>query len=847
MAISDGPGDLEASRHTTGAGVVVPALPGTQKKRLAPRAFAVVIGVLVLGLGAAGIWVRKQLHASLPVLSGTMVVAGPRAEIRIDRDSLGIPTIHARERDDVAFGLGFVHAQDRFFQMDGIRRSAAGELAEIIGAGGDDLVLKLDREARVFRFRAVARRAVSELSETDRRWLDAYVAGVNAGLKSLGARPFEYLLLGVEPAPWTAEDSVLAILAMFRNLQGKDFHRESTLGVVRDVLPGPLAAFLSPKGSREWDTPLVGGPLAAPPIPGPEVFDLRNEPPPSAEHALDPTPLEDLEVLFAASNNWAVSARRSATGAAIVANDMHLGLSVPNTWYRASWAVPETESRTSSEKPGPMRVTGATLPGGPAMVIGSNGRIAWGLTNSGGDWSDLIELTMDPRDPERYLTRAGGLPFEHHIETIKVKGRPDQQLDVRTTIWGPVIDRDHASHPRALRWVALEPGGVNLELIRLAGLTTAEQALRLAPTCGVPHLNLVVADDQGRIGWAIMGRIPRRTGQGDSRFPLDGQTSAGSWQGFYPPEESPRIFNPDTEILWTANTRVADGRMLEQIGFGDYDRGCRAGMIRDRLGRLDRATIADMLAIQLDDRAVFHDRWRGLFVNLLTPEAARADPRRSELRSILENWTGHASIDSAAYRLIWELRLRTVRAVLSPLTSRCRAADPEFRLAGLDCEAPAWALVSRRPIHLLDPEYPDWNSLLLGVVDETIAAAAEAGERLPDRTWGRKNVARIGHPIGRASPLIARLLDLNMPEEPLPGGRKDMPRIQGPTYGASQRMVVSPGREQEGIFHMPCGQSGHPLSPHYRDGHEAWSAGRPTPLLPGATVNTLILRPAGPA
>ena len=182
------------------------------------------------------------------------------------------------------------------------------------------------------------------LGETDRRWLDSYVVGVNAGLHSLGGKPWEYHLLGVNPKPWAAEDSVLAQLAMFLDLQGKDYERESALGVVRDVLPGPLAGFLCAAGSPDWDAPLQGGPIIPPPIPGPEVFDLRREP----AHLLrdippDPTPLEELETLFAASNNWAVSARHSANGGAIVANDMHLRLGVPNTWYRASWMIADEE------------------------------------------------------------------------------------------------------------------------------------------------------------------------------------------------------------------------------------------------------------------------------------------------------------------------------------------------------------------------------------------------------------------------------------------------------------------------------------------------------------------------
>ena len=164
------------------------------------------------------------------------------------------------------------------------------------------------------------------------------------------------------------------------------------------------------------------------------------------------------------------------------------------------------------------------------MVIGSNGQIAWGLTNSGGNWSDLIEIDVDPADADGYLTAEGKRPFEHHREVIKIKGQADEPLEILSTIWGPVIDRDHQRRPRALRWVALDPDGVNLNLVHMAELRTTDEALALAPTCGVPHVNLVVGDARGRIGWTIMGRIPRRTGEGDSRFPLRGKDEAGTWQ-----------------------------------------------------------------------------------------------------------------------------------------------------------------------------------------------------------------------------------------------------------------------------------------------------------------------------
>ncbi len=352
----------------------------------------------------------------------------------------------------------------------------------------------------------------------------------------------------------------------------------------------------------------------------------------------------------------------------------------------------------------------------------------------------------------------------------------------------------------------------------------------------------MVGDVEGRIGWTILGRIPRRISHGDSRFPLRGRDQAGHWDGFYPSREAPRIIKPPDGLLWSANARVVDGPMLAQIGFGDYDRGCRAGMIRDRLRALDQATEADMLSIQLDDRAVFLERWRKLLLDLLRPEVVSHDRRRLELKTLLENWSGRASVDSAEYRLVWEIRLRIIRAALSPLTARCRQADPRFRLAGLECEAPIWALVTKRPAHLLDPAYHDWEFLLLAMVNATLAEATRNGEPLARRTWGEKNVVRIEHPVSVASPLLSRLLSLNMPAESLPGGRKDMPRVQGRTFGASQRMAVTPGRESEGYFHMPCGQSGHPLSAHYRDGHEAWIRGTPTPFLPGPVVHTLVLK-----
>ncbi len=804
----------------------------TSKRKTIVMAVIVLLMILVVAVGAVGLGIWAAVRRSLPTIDGEVVVRGLQAQVRIERDGQGVPTIRAESREDLAFGLGFAHGQDRFFQMDGLRRYAAGELAEIFGAGPNGAVVAMDRRIRVLRFRAVAREVAANFGAAERRQLDAYVEGVRAGLGSLGARPFEYLLLGVSPRPWVAEDSVLVILSFFFDLQIDNIAKESARGVLHEVLPASLAEFLSPRGTEEWDAPLFGGPIVPPPIPGPEVFDVGREP----EVPPDATPWKELEDFVPGSNNWALAGSRTADGRAWLANDMHLHLRVPGVWYRVRLDRPEDDG--SGRR---LSVNGVTVPGGPGIAVGSNGRIAWGCTNTQGDWSDLVELEIPGDNPDAYLSPDGLRPFDRHREVIKVKGGADVDLTVETTIWGPVLGKDHRGRKRALRWVAGDPMAVDLGLLDLASSRSLEEGLDRANRCGAPHQNFVIADDRGRIGWTILGRIPCRRPGFDGRLPASWADSSKGWDGYRDPSESPRLVDPPTGQIWTANARVGDGEVMDKIGDGGYDRGGRAKQIRDRLTDLVNATAQDLLDLQLDDRALFLARWRSLLLDSLTPEAVARDARRRALRDHVAGWGGKASVDSVGYRLVWEFRLRVVQAVLSPLTARCRAADPEFQLRDLHTlEGPAWALINRRPLHLLDRRYRSWEALLTTIVEAMLASDSPDGTTLAKRTWGRTNTARIRHPLSAGVPWLGRWLD--MPADPLPGGWSDMPRIQGPDYGASERLVVSPGREEQSFFHMPCGQSGHPLSPYYQKGHSDWVEGRASPLLPGPAVGTLILR-----
>jgi penicillin G amidase len=814
-----------------------PSLP-TPSRRWSRRiswAVLLLFGGFFLSLAAGALWVRSQIQSSMPQLDGEVELAGLSAPVTVERDALGVPTIQAGNRNDAARALGFLHAQDRFFQMDLLRRSAAGELSALFGTIG----LSADRQNRVHRFRNVAGRVLARATPEERAIVTAYAEGINAGLAALGAKPWEYLFLRTEPTPWLPEDTILVVQAMFLDLQGGDWGYESDIGLIQDLLPRPLAELLTPIGT-EWDAPIVGAPMSTPPIPGPEVFDLRKEPPvqlPQAartQYPLFPAAEASTERLILGSNNWAVAGAHTADGRALLANDMHLALRVPNTWYRASMVRPDGAG-------GEIRVTGVSLPGIPTISAGSNGHVAWGFTNSYGDWFDLVLLEVDPRNPEVYLTPAGPRRFDKVEEIIEVKGGEPFRLEIRQTIWGPVIDRDHRGRLRALAWAPQQPEAVNLALLGFETARTLEEAMLVANRSGTPAQNFVVADASGRIGWTIFGRIPRRVGF-DGRIPTSWADGIRRWDGWLLPEEVPRIVDPLSGRIWTANSRVVDGDPLAKLGDGGYAFGARARQIRDRLFALEKATPQDMLAIQLDDRALFLERWRKVLLDVLTPEAVTAKPRRDELRRLVETtWTGHASIDSTAYRLVRDWHGFVQQQVLAPITARCKKADERFDSILPQSEGAVWALVTARPAHLLDPRHRTWNDALLAAVDSLLEQyEKEAAGFLEPRKWGERNMTRIRHPLGGALPFIGRWI--NIPPRSLPGD-VHMPRVQGPGFGASERLVVSPGREQEGFFHMPAGQSGHPMSSLYRAGHEAWEEGKPTPFLPGPAEHVLKLMP----
>ncbi len=793
------------------------------------RRVAVVLIVIVVIASAIG-W--RLLAGSRPQANGSVTVAGLSAPVSIVRDADGIPTITAQNRHDLAWALGYAHGQERFFQMDLQRRVAAGELAALVGPKA----LPVDEDHRRHRFRALAERELALMTPNQHKLMDAYTAGVNAGLAHLTVRPWEYLLLGVTPKPWTNADSILTIDTMFFDLnQDGNNPRELDIARLRNVLPRALTDFLLSPSPR-WEAPLQGGSTPALPVPGAAVFDLRQVPVQAVAlvRGARAVAATDAANTGIGSNGFAVGGALTG-GAALLANDPHLGLRVPNIWYRARMRYPDPADPQRM-----LDLNGVTLPGAPALVIGSNGHIAWGFTNSTGDWMDWVRVIRNPANPAQYKTPTGWATLVQHDETIHVKGAPDVRLKVEDTIWGPIMAHATDGTPLALAWTAQNPHAVNLNLMQLETADTVDQALALAPTIGIPPQNLVVADAHGNIGWSIAGSVmPIRAGF-DPSVPADWSKPGTGWVGYATPAEVPRIENPTDSRIWTANQRIVDGGALTLIGDGGYDQGARAQQIRDDLQAHTQFTPQDMLDIQLDDRALFLARWQKLLLGVLD---GSNNPQLAALKPYVRDWQARAATDSVGYRVVRLFREKVRENVLAPFSAIAAQQSPDFTWPSPEVgEYAVWTLVTQKPAWLLAPKYQDWNALLDDSAKQVAAELAKLPGPLAEKTWGRKNTARIDNPLSVALPeWLAKFFD--MPHDELAGDH-NMPRVLHPAYGASMRMDVQPGNEAHGILEMPVGQSDNPLSPWFGKGHETWVAGKPVPLLPGPAKYHLTLLPA---
>lgn len=777
---------------------------------------------LIWLLGAFVAIVAGYLYSTLPDLEGRKRIPGLIAPVVVISDNYAIPSINAENRLDAFSALGFVTARDRMFQLELFRRAAQGRLAEIFGP----TLVPMDRRQRVFDFTGTAKKILKQLPLSQQQSLLAYSLGINAYLEQNQSQPFEFVLLGFEPSPWTPEDSILVAMNLFQALNFTS-HKEAMLSIMNRCLPKEVVAFITPDSDRYSQT-LVGGQYSRRPqrpIPHQALRTLYklNHSENQAGFAIKPSELFG-------SNGWVVSGNKTADGRAILANDMHLPLLAPNIWYRAKIRYKNNV------------LSGITLPGLPIVVSGTNRHVAWGYTNALADVIDLVTLETNPENENEYLGPQGWMTFVTTNETIHVRGSDDIDFQTRQTLWGPVSNRGLLGKPTAIRWTALDPNTVDLGLIELDQAKTLEDAFKIFNRAGLPVLNVMLADSQGSIGWTLTGKIPKRQGF-DGSISQDWANSAIGWKGYVLPNDLPRIKNPESGYIVTANNRIIGKNYPYPIGH-NFANGYRASRIRHKLASMDNIKENDMLKLQSDSRSGFYDFYHDLAISVLNDQTLKDHPQLSRIKNYLSAWNGSAHADSYVFGVLFRFRRKLAGEIILPLLKPCYLADKRFYYSWFNMDTPLRQILSARSPEILpDPEaYRSWDEFILKVLIKTVSQL-ENEHNVQDinrLVWSDINPVRIAHPFTRAVPFLAKFLDL--PLYPMSGCTFCI-NVMAESYGVTERFIVSPGHPEDALLHMPGGQSGNPLSKHYDDQHIFWAKLRAMPLEPKQERYRLWLTP----
>ncbi len=758
------------------------------------------------------------LYASLPEYDGEVQLTDLGADVSITRDDLGTVSISAENRTDLARALGWSHGQERFFQMDLQRRRAAGELSEIIGAA----TVKMDKRVRLHRFRHRAQRIIEQLPASHLALIKAYTQGVNSGLNALTTSPPEYWALQVEPETWTPEDTILVVFSMYLQLQHSSVEREKVLQNGFQHLPEAVFDFLVPQGT-EFDAAIDFSELSLPKIPG--VND-GTHPPNNRNTDSQNGTINDSEA-YPGSNNFAINGPRTKNQSAIVASDMHLSHGVPNVWYKVNLSY---QSGTDL-----VELNGVSLPGTPLLIAGTNKQIAWAFTNSYGDYSDTYALQLHPENKNLYQYQNEWHEFHFANEVINIKNQKPETITIKQSILGPV-EKIHNNRAWALLWVAHDVKAINFNLLQFETVKNVQQAIALAPTVSIPAQNLVVADDQGNIGWTVIGPLPKRRPGANPLTTIEHKNGVINWLSA---DEYPKIVNPESHALWTANGRIVGGDDFAKIGNGGYAMGARGAIIKNRLLALNNANEADLLKIQLETEASLYQRWQKHLISLLKQPGNRA-PKYHEMLSLLEQWNGKADANQVGFTLLKQYRRQLRQILLDPWVE---SMDPDAKFGinyySKQYEYSLWKIVENQPKAFLPEGFEGYNSVFMQAVNDTLATLTEGNAILSDQTWGSRNRLSIKHPISQNIRVLNWFLD--RPRHGMPGD-VDSPRVQTPTFGASQRMVIDPSSTDKSIFHMPGGQSGHPLSDFYDKGFNDWVTGQPSPLTATQPIHRLILK-----
>ncbi|MBX3454053.1 penicillin acylase family protein [Ferrovibrio sp.] len=806
-----------------------------------------ILLVLLLLVGVAGGAAYFVGRASLPQYGGEVALTGTSLgqPVRIQRDRNAVPHIFGQNRNDTAFGLGYAHAQDRLWQMEVNRHVAAGRLSEIFGPAA----LDNDKFLRTLGMRRAAEKALPGLKPETRALLDAYADGVNAFLaQQSGPLPPEFLILGVKPAPWSPVDSLSWLKVMAWDLSGNWGNELARLGLSRKFNAQQLREFFPP---YPGDAPVALAGLEE----GGALRDLYRQ----VAKAMDISEL--MRVLpepkpeGIGSNNWVLHGKHTVTGAPLLANDPHLGLSTPSLWYFAHMASPSGEA------------IGATLPGVPGVVLGHNGHVAWGFTNTGPDTQDLFIEKIDPADPARYIAPDGSKPFVSHEEVLKVKGQADVVITVRETRHGPVISDAHGVAARLMEpgyalsfaWTALRDEDATAD--SLTGLDSVrdwngfvENFRRYVS----PQQNMVYADKEGNIGLLLPGLIPIRKPENDIKglAPSPGWDARYDWSGFIPFDELPRSYNPASGQIVTANHKIVPDSYPHYLT-SEWTEPYRAIRIEQLLRERNVHSVESFKQIQGDTLSLMAAE----ILPLMLAAPPKPDPRNSDLpalHSLVANWNGAMTVNrpeplifqawyreltrliladdlGADFERLWRHRPLFIRNVLANKDGQGRwcqdsvSQNSNTTCAALIAEALDLALDDLRARYGRDPQR--WR-------------------------WGDAHFAQSSH---RPFSNVALLRPFFEAQVPTPGdtftvnvGRNNMANAKEPyanNHAASLRAIYDLADLNRSIFAHSTGQSGHPLSPYFRNLAPIWAEVMFLPMttkaadIDAGALGTLVLQP----
>jgi penicillin amidase len=820
----------------------------TRGSRIARNGVAALL--LLAGIAMiAGWWIMRR---SLPTLDGQVAVAGLKAGVIVDRDQWGRPWIRAKSTEDLVMAQGYVMAQDRLWQMDLLRRAAAGDLAEIVGP----VALKIDEENRTLGMRQAAERAAAESGPEIRAMLESYARGVNRYVAERRDRlPMEFSLLGYKPRPWTPADTYLISLYMWKTLTSTWKSKLNRRWVTAKVGPERAAQMFV------VDSPLDHY-IAGAPAPPTKAGGLAVRSPadiqlptaqfgavlPFASRASDEArdflaQFEEESSEIIGSNNFVVSGAHTASGKPLLANDTHLVLGVPCIWYLVHLTAPG------------WNVEGFALPGAPLVIIGHNDRIAWGLTNSNADVEDLYAETFDPANPLNYRANGKWISADVRKEKIHVLGKPDVNLDVLVTRHGPVVFREppgEGSHAYALRWTALEPGGLDFGFPLLGRASNWNEFLEMTRHIAGPGQNTIYADLDGNIGFTIPARIPIRA-NGNGARPVSGETDEFDWKGYIPFEDLPRSFNPPDGIIATANARTVGP------GYKYFVSERQAGPFRtERIYQL----LTGRTGLKAEDLSAVQNDVLSLPNNFLAQQLISAakstpprDPRTQKLITGLSAWDARATADSYETSFVEYTRHALFHNLLAPYlgdgTTLYELWEPRSVYNDVWWRDKVFLenILRQRPPGWLPKGVVNYDVLLISSAND---AAEELARELKTNDveqwkWGRLHPLNMLHPLGRSGTLHSLFSIGPYPQ----GGTIDTVRAMGAGHGPAMRVVSDLSNFDNSLMEVSTGESGQVASPYFRDQFTEWFAGRgiPAPFSEAAEdrmrAHRLTLMPAG--